>query len=922
MTLIKTADSAPRELEPIAVFIEEETAMSTFNLEKIFRPLAVAVVGASERERTVGYALMKNLKGGGYEGKIIPVNPRHDRLHGLQAYPTLSSIREHVDLAVIATPIETVPSIIEECAASKIGGAIVISAGGKESGIKGQEIEAKIGESARRGSVRIIGPNCLGVLCSETNLNASFSSRMTLPGKLAFISQSGALCTAILDLSLKERIGFSHFVSIGSMLDVDFGDLINYLGNDPGVSSIALYIESLSNFRKFMSAARSVSRVKPIVVLKSGRSPAGARAASSHTGALAGEDAVYDAAFKRAGIVRVNTIEELFDCAELMAKQPRPAGPGLAVVTNAGGPGVMAADAMAFYGLEPVPLSNETTTRLNEVLPPYWSHGNPIDIVGDASPERYLRTVEICMSACEIDSLLIILTPQAFTDPSAVAESLCGVLDRKRISVFTVWMGGADVEKGREIFNQAGIPTYETPERAVKAFMYMYSYACNLELLQQIPPKLPHDLEFHRTKAGRIIHKALEGEIRLLTEVESKALLAAYGIPVNSTEVAASPGEAAQLAEKMGYPVVMKICSRDITHKSDAQGVRLNLQNEKAVREAFSAIMAAAAAYNRSAKLLGVTVQSMIEHRGYELILGCKKDTDFGPVILFGTGGIMTEILRDMAIDLPPLNRLLARRLIEKTRAYQLLKGFRNRPPADLILLEEILIRLSHLVIDFPEIVELDINPMTLNGERACALDARVILEPSPVRSPMHLVISSYPTEQETTVVTEKGVSIFIRPVKPEDASLIVDFYNALAPTTVYFRFFTPLQSLSHEMLVRLTQIDYDRDVVLVAMQQPRGEEPLLGIVRLMSDPDVTKAEFSVVVGDRWQAQGVGAALLEQCLSIARERGIESIRGLILAENTTMIALGRRLGFSVDKIPGGKDYELRIELKDLKPKPE
>ncbi len=889
--------------------------MTIFNLDKIFRPDAVAVVGASERPGSIGKALLDNLQSAGFAGSIFPVNPHYHAVNGLKCYPSLSGIKQPVAMAVVATPIAAVPAVIEECGQAGIRAAVIISAGGKEIGSKGRDLEERIKQLAERSGIRIVGPNCLGVVCAQSKLNASFASHMPLPGKLAFVSQSGAICTAILDVSLREHIGFSYFVSVGSMLDVDFGDLVNYLGNDPEVTNIVLYIECLSNFRNFMSAARAVSRIKPIIVLKSGRSAAGARAAASHTGALAGDDAVYDAAFERCGIVRVQTIEELFDCAGLMARQPRPKGQAVGIITNAGGPGVMAADALANYGLEPVALRTETLEKLNAFLLPYWSRGNPIDILGDASPERYRKAVEVCLSAPEINGLLIIMAPQALTDPTAVAASLAEVLRNRATSVFTVWMGAADVERGRDIFNQAGIPTYETPERAVKAFLYMYGYARNLRMLQEIPPRLPADLRFDRDAARAIMERALSQETRLLGELESKMLLAAYGIPVNLTELTRSPGDAVVAAQRIGYPVVLKIHSPDITHKSDAGGVLLDLQHAMAVEQGYERIMRQAAKYAPHARLLGVTVQPMLPRQEYELILGSKRNSDFGPVLLFGLGGVLTEILKDRAIALPPLNRLLARRLIAGTRVYELLQGYRGLPSANLLLLEEILIRLSQLVIDFPEIEELDINPMLAIDDRMLAVDARVLIQPTGVASPLHLAISPYPGQYERKAVIKDGTELLIRPIKPEDAPLLVEMFRTLSPTSIYFRFFRPLRSLSEEMLARFTQIDYDRDMALVAMQQHAGGEKMLGVARLMSDPDVTEAEFSIVVSDPWQGKGVGAILLEDLIAIARERGMASLWGIVLPENTTMLALGRKVGFVVKRIPGDSDYELRIDLK-------
>ncbi|CAB1067573.1 Acetyl-CoA synthetase (ADP-forming) alpha and beta chains, putative [Olavius algarvensis Delta 1 endosymbiont] len=532
---------------------------------------------------------MRNLIERGFSGKIHPINPKHPEIWNLPASPSIGNLKTQVDLAVISTPIASVPRIIGECADAAIGGAIIISAGGKEIGDEGKKIEAAISAAARRSGLRIIGPNCVGIISNRSSLNASFANQMPLAGKMAFVSQSGAICTAILDLSIVENIGFSYFVSLGSSLDIDFGDMIDYLGGEPEVSSIVMYVESLKNFRKFMSAARAVSRVKPIVALKAGRTRAGALAAASHTGALAGEDAVYDAAFQRAGILRVKTFEELFDCAELLAKQPKPKGPGLAIITNAGGPGVMAADTLSDYGYEPVSLGQETLDKLNEILPPFWSRRNPIDMLGDASPELFRKVVDICLKAKEVDGLLIMSAPQALTDPSETAAGLVELLRGKAIPIITCWVGGADMQTGRDLFNQAGIPTFDTPERAVRAFMDIHRFSQNIEMLQQIPSRLPRRLEFDREKAKAMIQASLENDNQLLTEMESKELISAYGIPINKVEAAASSEEAVEKAKDLGFPVVMKINSRDITHKSDAKGVLLDLKNKRDVINAYRA---------------------------------------------------------------------------------------------------------------------------------------------------------------------------------------------------------------------------------------------------------------------------------------------------------------------------------------------
>jgi acetyltransferase len=564
--------------------------MSLYNLDKIFQPAAIAVIGASEKKASIGRALMDNLTQSKYTGDLFAVNPNYDRVRGFKSYGKLSDISEAVDLAIVAIPISKVPLIIEECVDTDVKGAIIISAGGKETGNEGQKLEAEIKQIAAKGSLRIIGPNSMGVICPQSHLNASFAAHMPADGPLAFISQSGAICSAMLDLSLKEKMGYRHFVSIGSMLDVDFGDLIDYVGNDSHVKSVLLYIESLTHQRKFMSAVRAVSRLKPVLILKSGRSPIGAKAASSHTGAMAGEDDVYDAAFKRAGAIRVDTIGDFFNCAELVAKQAPPKGKRMTILTNSGGPGVMAVDAVARYALQPSELSDETITKLTDVLPPHWSRGNPIDILGDATPARYADAVG-CLKSDEMDGLLVILNPQAMTDPAEVADALVKVLGNKETIVFTSWMGGKDVEKGIEILNNAGIPTHATPEQAIRAFKYLYDYGANLELLQEIPPRISREYRFDRKTAGALVERGLKRENGLLTEVESKQLLAAYEISTNPTEEAASLTEAKAIARRLGYPLAMKISSTDIVHKSKAGGVQLYVDSESDVKNAFEKIM-------------------------------------------------------------------------------------------------------------------------------------------------------------------------------------------------------------------------------------------------------------------------------------------------------------------------------------------
>jgi len=813
--------------------------MSIHNLEKMFEPAAIAAIGGCSRSDSIISTLIGNLRKGGFAGKIFPVTTHRDEFFSLPAYLALARVREPVDLALIASPLQAVPAALRECSEAGIASAVIFADGDGLTAEGRADLGSQIKEAAYRGSVRIIGPGSSGISHTAARLSAIHAMNLPLPGRLAFISQSRAIYHAILDLSVKEQIGFSYFVSTGGMLDLDFADLINFLGNDDRVSSIAFYLDKLTNFRKFMSAARAVSRVKPIIALKSGRTGRGERFEPGGKAASIGEDDIYGAAFKRAGIERVNTFAELFDCAELLAKQPRFSASRLVIITNGRGPGMMAADALADHGVELSSLNSEVIRSLSAILPPSWNGGNPVDIGADASPQRYARVVEICLAAREIEALLIIMVPYAAAVAAAVAESLVEILRGRKIPVYTVWLGAEEAERGREILNRSGLPTFETPERAIKAFLHMGSYAHNLKMLQEIPEKLPRGLEFDVNAARTIMHRTIDGGERLLNEEDSKALLSAYGIPVGGAV--------------KGIPC-------------------------------------------------------------YELMLGVRRDAGFGPVLLCGAGGMVGEIFRDCAPALPPLNRVLARQLIEASRAYQLLKGNQDQLPELLLLLEEILIRLSQLVTDLPEVVELEINPLIMHAHAAAAMSVRVAVEPTDVAAPQHLVISSYPSQYEMETVTKGGMEIFLRPIKPEDAPLLVELFHSLSPTSVYYRFFSPIPELPLSMLTRFTQIDYDRDIVVVASKQTSSGEKILGVSRLMSDPDVTSAEFAIAVGDAWQKEGVGAALLEHSIHIAKERGLQFIWGIVLPQNKGILALARSHGFVVKKMGGSKDYEVRIDL--------
>ena len=890
--------------------------MGTMNMHRIFNPESIAVVGAGEKEGSIGAAIMNNLIKGKFPGAIYPVNPKYAHVMGLPCFPDIAAIKDPVDVAVVATPIHTAADIVGACGAAGVAGVVILSSGGREVGQSGRDMEARIMARARETDLRIIGPNCLGIVNTAAKLNASFAQHSPLPGKIAFLSQSGAVCTAVLDMALRENVGFSHFVSLGSMMDVDFADMIDYLGTLGSVESIVMYVENLSSIRKFMSAARSVSRVKPIIALKAGRSPAGARAAASHTGALAGEDSVYDAAFRRAGILRVTEFQELFDCAEFLAKQRAPKGSRLAIVTNSGGPGVMAADALAGHGLEPAELSQETLEKLSAVLPENWSHNNPVDILGDARPERYLEAVRICMEAPEVDGLLLLCAPAGILSLVELARPLATLLEKPPCPVFTAWLGGRDLAPAREILNQAGIITFDSPERAVRTFVDLHQYTRNIAALQEIPIRTDRRLRIDREAASDIVSKAMDLNGGILTELDAKALLNSYGIPVNRTELAVSADHAVALADGMGYPVAMKICSPQILHKSDAGGVLLNLEDKGEVWSGFQSIMEHAAAYNPEAELTGVALQSMVETADYELILGARMDQDFGPVLLFGMGGVLTEVFRDMATALPPLNRPLARNMFRRTKIHQVMKGYRNIEKIDQDLLEETLIRLSRLVTDFPEIQEMDINPVVVKNGRFLAVDARVILSPTQALPASHLVISPYPFQYEARERTIDGDEFFIRPIRPSDASLLIAHFNSLSPRSVYMRFFSPVKQLSQAMLVRLTQIDYDREVALVALIREGEEQKMVGVARVIFEPNGKRGEFSVAVADQWQGKGMGASLLKRCLVYSADKGLEKVWGIVITENRQMVKLGKRLGFSVRLVPGASEFELEIDLMD------
>ncbi len=890
-------------------------------LEAFFAPKNVAVIGATESQGTVGRTILWNLITSQFGGTVYPVNLKRTSVLGIKAYPNIKAVPEQVDLAVIITPATAVPAIITECVEANIKSCVIISAGFKEIGPAGAELERQVLENARRGGMRIIGPNCLGVMCPLTGLNATFATTIARPGNVGFLSQSGALCTAVLDWSLQENVGFSAFMSIGSMLDVGWGDLIHYLGDDPRTQSIVIYMESIGDARSFLSAAREVALTKPIIVIKAGRSEAAAKAAASHTGSLTGSDEVLDAAFRRCGVLRVNSIAEIFSMAEVLAKQPRPQGPRLTILTNAGGPGVLATDALVAGGGELAKVSKATMEALNPILPAAWSHNNPIDVIGDASPERYAKAVEIVLKDQDSDGLMVILTPQAMTDPTQTAEHLKPYAKMAK-PILASWMGGADVEAGRRILTRAGIPSFDYPDTAAEAFNYMWRYSYNLRGIYETPslPIAGADDAPDRAAAEKIINAVRKEGRTILTEFESKNLLSAYGIPTVTTLIAKTEAEAVKLAEKIGYPVVLKLYSETITHKTDVGGVQLNLRTADAVKKAFQTIKTSVAKKAKASDFLGVTVQPMIKLEGYEIIIGSSLDPQFGPVLLFGTGGQLVEVFKDRALALPPLNTTLARRMMEQTKIYTALKGVRGRKSVNMAALEQLMVRFSQLVVEQRWVKEIDINPLLASPDQLVALDARVVVHDAKVTVDQlpKAAIRPYPMKYASPWKTAKGAETLIRPIRPEDEPLMVDFHKTLSERSVYLRYFQPLQlsqRVTHERLTRICFNDYDRELALVVERKnaANGTQEIIGVGRLVKMHGTNTGEFVVIISDLWQGQGMGRELTKRLIQIARDEKLSCLEADMMTENVAMQAVCKKLGFKLEK--GNTEPAIHAALK-------
>lgn len=884
-------------------------------LERIFNPQTIAVIGATNKKGHVGNALMENLIAGGFKGQIYPVNPHRKRISNLKVYPTINDVPEKVDLALVATPAPTVPKIARQCGQAEVAGLIIISSGFKESGKEGKALYKRLLRVVQKYPTRVIGPNCLGFLRPSQNLNASFALQNALPGHVAFISQSGALGASILDWSLKQGIGFSFFISIGDMIDVGFSHLIDFINQDPNTSSILLYVETIEDCRRFMSAARAFSRSRPVFVLKAGKSKEGARAALSHTGSIAGDSMVFEAALERVGALRVSRLEELFDCTHSLAMQKLPPGNRLAIVTNAGGPAVIATDILVERGGRLADISPETQQALRKVLPPAANVVNPVDILGDADAQRYREAVRSCLEDLQIDGVLVILAPQAMTNPTAVAETLATLPNRQQKTLLASWMGGEEVVEGIKILTKAKIPAYQFPERAVETFINMYTYKRNQELLQQTPGTIPSQFTPDLRAAKRLIRNVVSKGRYILTEEESKKLLSYYDFPIPESILAKNIEQSVRAARKIGFPVAMKIAVPNLLHKTEYQGVKLNISSENAVRVAFSEIRENFYLKTKT-RLSGVLVEEMIKKR-YELFLGCKKDSLFGPIILFGKGGVDVEVFQDISTALPPLNMKLAQRLLEETKIYTLLKGYRGLPATDLKALQFLLYKFAYLVVDCYEIAEIDINPFSVDETGGVVLDAKIILDKTLAQKEIepysHLVISPYPREYEKRVRLKNGQDVLVRPVRPEDGYLYAKFFQAFPETTKHFHSFLSFDKMFDKSFAHYTQIDYDREIALIAIIQKGKKEKIMGVVRLVSDPDRQNAEFTLVVGDTWQDQDLEAILTNNILKIAQKRGIKTVYAYVKEDDLTMIHLLKKRHFHFNQQEGILQAELSLK---------
>ncbi len=890
-------------------------------MEKIkffFNPSSVALIGSTEKEKAVGRVILENLLEAKDKCRIYPVNPKREKIFGMKCYPDIASLPEIPDLAVIATPARTVPDIVEECGKTGIRAIVIISSGFKEIGTEGMARENRIMAIAKQYDIRIMGPNCMGTIRPSANLNTTFAKKMPKPGYVAFLSQSGALGSAVLDWAISRNIGFSAFVSLGSMLDVNFGDLIDYFGEDPETRSIIIYLESIASAKKFTSAARGFARTKPIIVIKPGRFQESAEAAKSHTGAIIGEDLYYDAVFRRAGVVRVEEIEDLFNCAAILNTAQLPKGPNLAIITNAGGPGVLATDTLIGKGGKLAQLSERTISTLNGFLPANWSKSNPIDILGDANTQKYVKTIEVAVKDPSVNGAIVIYTFQAGANPIELAKAIIKHTKRLNKPILAVLIGDGEISRARQLLFKNNIPTYEFPEQAIKTYLYMYQYARNLEMLYETPEELPLGMGVPKNHLKTLTRKALREKRTLLSEEESKKILKTYRIPTTIPYIGKDANDAARIASRIGYPVVIKISSPDIAHKSDVGGVILNISSDDEVQKAFDKIMANVRERKPDARIEGVSIQKMIGGYDYELIVGSKKDPVFGPVIMFGHGGIEVELFKDIAVGLPPLNQVLARGILEQAKIYKALsQGFRTKPPVNLQLLDETLVRISNLIIDFPEIKEIDINPLAVSSNMVTALDARVILDEKIISQEIpehsHLIISPYPSRYVQPWICTDGRPVLLRPIRPEDELLEKGLIESLSEESMRYRFFYIIRDLTHEMLTRFCNIDYDREMAITAEYTSDGKKRNVGVGRLIIKPSGETGEFAILVADDFQNNGLGLKLSDMLVDIAVQKGLKSIYGVVLNNNMKMISLAKRLGFTIERL-SPEESKIAMEL--------
>ena len=889
--------------------------MSVINLKTLFHPKSVTLIGASDKPASIGNVVMKNMLNGGFNGPILPVNPKYNTVCGVFAYQSISNLPVVPDLAVICTPANTVPEIIKQLGEKGTRAAVVISAGFRvnENNIDYQQ---QMLDAASPYDLRILGPNCVGLLIPGIGLNASFAHTDSLPGNIAVISQSGAICTSILDWAKSRGIGFSYFISLGDSADIDFGDLLNYLGTDQHTTGILLYMESIKFARKFMSAARATARNKKTIVIKSGRMAEGARAATSHTGALAGNDDVFDAAIRRAGMLRVYSIQNLFDAVETLAHVPVVKGNRLIILTNGGGMGVLATDNLIANGGRLAVLAPETIDSLNQFLPANWSRNNPVDIIGDSNADRYVKALKILLNDPNYDAILVMMVPVSIINNAEVAQAITQAIKETKKPVLTCWMGEDAVHDARAIFKKHSIPNYETPEFAIRAFLQTVEYNRNQQNLMEIPPSVPEEFIPDKKKVRAIFEKVINDQRVVLTEPEAKEVLNAYHIPTIKTLVAHDVDEAVAHANEIGFPVALKILSKDISHKSDVGGVLLNIESESILQLAAEGMLTRIKRFNPDAKIEGFTVQEMVHsHGGYELIIGVASDTIFGPVILFGQGGVSVEVINDKAVALPPLNMKLAHDLVQRTRIYKVLKGFRDVKAVNMDAILGTLVKISQLVVDFPELQELDINPLTADSHGVIALDARIKVKRVDIKSAENLAIRPYPQDLEEIYSLSSGQDILIRPIKPEDEQAHHFFLAHTKPEDIYFRFFRAVNNLSHSQMARFTQIDYDREMAFIAvMKNEEGKDETIGVIRLVSDSDNNDAEFAIIVRSDKQNIGIGSKLMSKAISYSRDRKIKCLTGETLINNHAMQKLAAKFDFEETRNIEEKTISLRLEL--------